>query len=215
MTDNPIKTSTLRKHPEIAEQIGYLMEHYAGLEYFMFVLYVTISTLLQDEVDRDDIDGCFAEFYRLRTANLKSGLVLTAAKPLLDEPLYRACVRVWRRFKGAAGRRTDVAHCVFMSYDKPGIYRLSAAKPIPTFEPFALSFFDRTSDQFRILGIDILTLVSCLVGTEKKLASILRALPVPPSMPLPPEDVAHQALPNQYAKGEREASLSRLGLRFS
>jgi hypothetical protein len=87
---DPVPTSALRKHPEIAQQIGYLMEHFAGLEYFMFLLYVTISTLLQDEVDSDDINGCFTEFYQLRSVNLKSGLVLTAAKPLLDESRYRA-----------------------------------------------------------------------------------------------------------------------------
>jgi hypothetical protein len=99
-----------------------------------------------------------------------------------------------------------------MSGDKPGIHRLSAAKPIPTFEPLVQSYFDRTTHQFRILGTDILTLVSCLVTTEAKLLSILRALPLPPNIPVPPEAVAHQAPPDQYGKGEREASLSRLGL---
>jgi hypothetical protein len=52
----------------------------------------------------------------------------------LPPQLQDAFKRIMRRMKGAASRRTDVAHCVFMTAGKK-ITRLSAAKPTPSFEP--------------------------------------------------------------------------------
>src|SRR5262249_55556333 len=128
MTD-PEPSSALRKHPEIAKQIGVLMEHFAGLEDRMFIVYAALAT--RPVISANDVEQRFSEFYKLRSVNLRSGLVLSAAKSVLDDLRYKALVRLWRRFKAAANRRTDVAHCVFMFMNSQGLSRLSTSGPKP------------------------------------------------------------------------------------
>jgi hypothetical protein len=176
----------------------------------MFVVYVAIAS--GPTITPSDVEAHFSEFYKRRNVNLRSGLVLTTAQPVLDELRYKALTRLWRRFKGAANRRTDVAHCVFMSKDGEDLMRLSSAASKPRFEPLEQSYFDRTTLQFRTLGRDILTFSTFVVGTEERLLQLLRALPLPPDMPFPPEVEGPQAPPDQHEKAEERASVSRLGL---
>jgi hypothetical protein len=158
------------------------------------------------------VEACFSEFYKLRSVNLRSRLVLTAAEPKLDHLRYKALTRLWRRFKGAASRRTDVAHCVFMSKSSETLMRLSSAASKPRFEPLNQSYFDKTTLQFRILSRDILMFATFVVGTEERLLQLLRALPLPPNIPFPQECEGPQAPLAPHENGEQKASISRLGL---
>lgn len=204
--------SALQKHPEMAQQIALLISHYANLEYHMFLVYAAISTAHIPNVTKGDVADCFSKFYKLRSVNNKTGLMLDAARPLFDPLRYQALVRLSRRFKGAASRRTDVSHCVFMAKDDGPIWRLSTARPEPSFQRLEPGYFDRTSHQFRTLGRDISTFLTLLVMTDERCMNLLRALPLPPGDPFPQGAEAPPGPQDQRAKDELKASVSRLGL---
>lgn len=104
--------NTLRQNPELAQKIGFLMGDYANLEYQLFVVYAALATAHMQQVQPTDVAQCFSVFFSKRAINNKCGVLLDlAAPPRFDEALYRACQRLCRRIKGAAKRRTEVAHC--------------------------------------------------------------------------------------------------------
>jgi hypothetical protein len=206
------RIKALEHYPEIAEEIGHLMGHYAALEYHMFITFAAIATSHFDDPNSDHIEECFAAFYELRSVNLKSELALKIAEGRLDEWRLLAWKRLWRRFKGAASRRTDVAHCVFMGNKTSGLMRLKASGKEPTFEPLDMKFFERTNHQFHTLGRDISTFLPFVVGTQDRIESLLRALPLPINIPFPQKDEAPPAPLSSREKSERRDSVYRLGL---
>jgi hypothetical protein len=202
----------LENYPEIAEEIGHLMGHYASLEYHMFIAFAVIATSHFANPDSQHIEECFAAFYARRSVNLKGEIALKIAEGRLDEWRLLAWKRLWRRFKGAASRRTDVAHCVFMGSKLSGLMRLKASGTEPTFEPLDMKFFERTNHQFRTLGRDIVTFLTFVAGSEDRLESILRALPLPIDIPFPQKGAAPQGPPDPHEKSELRDSVYRLGL---
>lgn len=211
----PRALSALEKNPELAKKIGVLMGEYASIEYKLFIVYVVVATAYVETVTDAEVKEGFSRYYKLRSVNLKCQLVMAVVDLVLKGDSYRdlnrACVRVCRRMKGAARRRTDVAHCVFMLGGDAGVVRLSAARSEPTFEPVTEQYLSRTQDQFRTLGQDLLVLVSSLIGTADRLMNLLRALPVPPGIPLPEWEEGLDG-PTRHVIEENKASLVRLGL---
>jgi predicted secreted Zn-dependent protease len=55
---------------------------------------------------------------------------LTEAKPHIQEPLYSALERLWKRFSAAANRRTEVAHCTYLADNKSAMRLLLTGKRI-------------------------------------------------------------------------------------
>jgi hypothetical protein len=205
-------TGALAEHPEIAQRIGYLIGFYASIEYHMFIAFAAIATLHFANLTHEHIDDCFAAFYERRSVNNKSGLALEIAEPRLDQWRFRAWQKLWRRFKGAASRRTEVAHCVFMGSKATGLMRLKISGREPIFEPLTSDFFDKTSRQFRTLDQDIVTFLIFVVRTEDRLESLLRALPLPTNIPFPPKVEVLPGPLDPRAKDEQVASIYRLGL---
>ena len=206
------RVGALEHHPEIAEEIGHLMGHYAALEYHMFIAFTVIATSHFPSLTHQHVDECFAAFYERRSVNLKSELALEIAEPRMDKWRYRAWQKLWRRFKSAASRRTEVAHCVFMGSNSSGLMRLKVSGREPTFEPLDLQFFERTNRQYRTLGRDIETFLVFLVMTRDRLESLLRVLPLPLSIPFPEMPEVLPGPQDQRAKDELIASVYRLGL---
>jgi hypothetical protein len=208
---DPHHLSTLRRHPDIARQIGEIMGDYASLEYQLFMVYAAIVTGQIKCVSVPDISACFASFYKQRAINNKTGLILTEARPKMNDIYYRALVRLCRRIKGAASRRTDVAHCIFMIGDGD-ISCLRAARPEPACEPLKQAYCFRTTAQFHTLGQDLRAYLAVLLGVEERWNYLLRALPLPPGASLPLSVVVPRGRPSQREKDEVNTSLSRLGM---
>jgi hypothetical protein len=204
-------TGVLAEHPEIAQRIGYLTGAYASLEYQMFIAFAAIATSHFANLSSEHVDECFAAFYERRSVNLKSKIALQIAEPRLDHWRYRAWQKLWRRFKGVASRRTEVAHCVFMGNKTSGVMRLKVSGREPIFEPLDHRFFDRTSLQFRTLGQDIEVFLAFVVASEDRGEMLLRALPLPINIPFPEKDEVHPALPALHIKSTIRDSVYRLG----
>jgi hypothetical protein len=206
-------TGALAEHPEIAQRIGYLMGFYASIEYHMFIAFTAIATSHFANLTHEQIDDCFAAFYEQRSVNNKSGLALKLAEPRLDKWRFGAWQKLWRRFKGASSRRTEVAHCVFMGSKATGLMRLKVVGREPVFEPLTHDFFDRTSRQFRTLDQDILVFVSFVLRTPERLESLLRVLPLPINIPFPEIPARLSRGPQEpHEKDDVRDSVYRLGL---
>jgi hypothetical protein len=209
MTDTPV---ALEHNPELAKRIGFIMGHYAALEYQFFLTYAAVATFMVDDVTAEDIRKCFSKFYELRSINLKCKLLLDEAQPVMEDMLYKAFVRACRRMKGAARRRTEVAHCVFMRNPDQQWMRLSTTKREPIFEPLSEAYLTRTRDQFRTLGRDLRMLLIFCVPLEDRMMSLMRALPLPPGTPSPLGGAVPPAPPTPRAEAESIAAATRLGI---
>ena len=171
-------------HPETAKLVGATVASYAALEEAALFAYAMIAPT--------DPMTSFREFYRLRSLHLREEMVLKAAAQL-DPYRYRAFRRVWRRLKGAANRRTEIAHVLFAS-DGDAAYRRRIEGERIWFEELTPELFNRTRDQFRTLHRDLLMLaVECSGGPERGV-EIIEQLPRPPGVapqvgPLPPPEL--------------------------
>lgn len=200
-TAEPI--SALGNYPELATRVGIVIADYALLEYQMFILYAALSPKNPAE--------SFSKFYQYISANNKTGLILREAKNVLSETSYKALDRLCDRFKKAANRRTEIAHCVFVSGDNSALMRLRLVRNEPRFEELNHQLIDRTINQYRSLSIDVSAFLTTVVKTPAELLHILHALPRAPHqetlvVPVP------LGLQMQLTSSEIEASLSRQGL---
>jgi hypothetical protein len=123
---NPHIHTTLTLHPEMAQQVGLVMAEYAILERLLFTIYALIAS--RDPRTR------FRRFYKLRSLNLRRELVEQAVrKSNLHARLRRALKRLLNRFERAADRRTEIAHCAYLS-DRTTLVRLRTIRGEPEYE---------------------------------------------------------------------------------
>lgn len=196
----------LHRHPEVAQQVGLIIAEYAVLEYFLFVGYAMIAPT--------DVMTSFNEFFGLRSVNKRYELSKNAAKSL-DSYRRRAHERVWRHFKGAAARRTEIAHCM---YTVPGadresgeIYRMRADGRGVRYEIMNPAVFNRTMGQFRTLGTELAVFLVEVAGGLERALRIIDQLPSPPGARLLPRQAGSQDT-SWFAPDEQRAALARLGL---
>jgi hypothetical protein len=195
--------SALSSRPELAKNIGMIVADYSLLEYQMFILYAALSP-------RNPAES-FSRFYQRTSVDNKTGLLLKEAKKNLDRERFKAVDKLCDRFKRAAKRRTEVAHCVFISDDNSEILRLRMIRDRPVFEPLNNSLITRTINQYRTLSTDISAFLTTVVKSEAELRHILHALPRAPhheTLVAP----APQGRQMQLEASQIEASLSRQGL---
>lgn len=196
MTDS---ISALRKYPDMARQIGLIIADYAILEYQVFILYALLSP-------KNPMES-FRKFYTYISANNKCGLVLGEAKQL-DHERYAALDKLLDRFKKAANRRTEIAHCEFLSQDEKSMLRLRLVGDQPKFEPLNDEIFQRTTNQYRILSTDVSAFLTILAPSEAVLLHTMHALPRAPHL----ETLVGSAVPDHQTKLEKAeliASLTR------
>jgi hypothetical protein len=200
MSDWP--KSTLHDHPNVAQRVGLVVADYALLEMMMFMLYAVVSGLHGMEA--------FKRFYRLRSIHLREEITYKAAEGL-EEAYQEAICRAWKRFKAAANRRTEIAHCSFMS-DGKTVTRLRMFGTEPRFEPMNKQVFDRTFTQYRTLGKDLIVLVSEIAPDPDAVQKLLAETPF--GQYRQSELVYLGSLDPQARYGEREVreSLARLRL---
>jgi hypothetical protein len=199
--------SMLATNPALAQRIGFLMGDYALIEYLFFINYFAAATRNVPNVGQTHMEESFREFYSQRSINPKVEL-FDGVTNGLPQDILGACKRITRRLKGTASRRTDVAHCVFLSKGT-AITRLSAAKPTPSFEPLDEDYLDRTTTQFHRVAEDLLGLAALLVGNRDRAAHLLRVLPVPPGAQ-PAEMPSRLAPLEPHEKARGDAIWSRL-----
>ena len=200
MTNRPV--SPIWNKPDIAEKVGHVVADYAFLEYKMLIIFALITP--------QSVNDAFLAFYSVRSVNKREEIIMAAANRFLIPELRPALKRLCRRFRGAAKRRTEVAHCVFMSGSK-GVYRLKTVSGAPVFEEMTDDFFKRTSDQFGNLSEDLHVFSTFAAGSLERMMHILRQLPFPPDTP-PPEFGKPRGAEGQREKAQRKESLRRLKL---
>jgi hypothetical protein len=160
--------SSLHDHPDIAAKVGLVVADYALLEYFTFVIFALISG--------ESPDASFVAFYGLRHTHLREELTYKHAAKL-DADLEQAIKRVWKRFKAAAHRRTEIAHCSFLS-DGKTVARFRLYGTEPRIEPTDESVFKRTFTQYRTLGKDLGMLATQLAPYPGAIVELARQLPL-------------------------------------
>ena len=181
-----------------------IVAEYALLEAFMLMVYAVISKL-EPEVSA-------AKFYNLRSAHLKEELVISCSDGLtLDQK--KAMKKLWRRFKSAANRRTEIAHCLFFDHGH-GPMRMRVKNENVIFEPLTDALVERTFNQFHILGTDLLTFAVIVGGPTDHAAKILKRLPLSPRYKNYAGWKDSQDPPSQDETNELLASLERLGLKM-
>jgi hypothetical protein len=143
----------LRERPDLAREIGLLVADYAALELILFNIFLILSHRPAAET--------FSLFFSQRSINRKTQL-LEKEMPRMSPPLQAALKRLIRRMKGAAARRTEIAHVHIMTGGR-GPMRLqlfgNQAKAVPLDD----TFINRTLHQFHTLGIDLVRFAS-IVG---------------------------------------------------
>lgn len=192
--------SSLHNHPDLALRVGLIIADYACIEYQVFVIYAVMS-------DKNPSES-FRAFYQYISAHNKVGLVLRQADGNLDGDKRRGLDRLLTRFQHASKRRTEIAHCVFLSDKDGSLLRLRFANGNPAFEPFNDSIFTRTIDQYHTLSTDLSAFLAILVPSRKALLHTLHALPRAPSL----ETLVGPAVPGlqmQLEKDQLIASLER------
>lgn len=192
----------LREEPDVAREIGLLIGDYSTLEWLLFQPYAMLSRLRPEEV--------FAAYFSQRSINRKAGL-LEAEMWRLSPPLQTALKRLIRRMKGAAARRTELAHAHVLP-GPAGPMRLHLFGEAVRIEPLDKDFINRTIHQFHTLGIDLLAF-SAILGALAPDILIPRLKKV-----YAPID-AHilrrpgpQGSEGQLAEDMRDESYKRLGL---
>jgi len=195
--------SPIHNRDDIATRIGHVIADYAHLEFQLAIIYALVS-------QRDPADS-FNEFYAQRAANNKCGLILKTAKLIATEDAYALLQRICRRFKNAAARRTEVAHCVFMSPNGQ-LSRLRVFKKPPDFAAVNDDLFNRVSNQFRNLSMDLKTATIALCPSPIRLRQVLRALPQPPGLAPDWDAQVRLKARTPEEKARRDASFDRLQL---
>jgi hypothetical protein len=191
--------TSLKRQPEVATQIGLIMADFALIEFNMFIIYAAISP-------KNPMES-FSKFYKQISANNKSKLVLDESLGKISEKQYLALQRLWKRFKGAAIRRNEIAHCVFTQGPSSQIIRLRLNGLQPVFEEFSSQIFDRTISQYHILYIDSLAFLTSLPLSEQEFHHIMHALPRAPHL----ETLAVSVVPDhQQRLQEDELTASRI-----
>ncbi len=198
--------SSLHRHPEIATKIGLVVADYATLEMLMYLAYALASN--------KDPEECFTSFYGWRAINHRAQSVLSELKPRLDPMRYGAFDKAWKLMKGAARRRTEIAHCTFITKaERPMRLRLAKGKPV--FEPIDLPLLERTLTQFHTLGQDLAILCVFCAGSQDRLGKILQKLPHARLSGNPLGDLASPPDLTPPPGFPLEESASRLGLDFA
>lgn len=167
-------TTALSGHPEIAQHVGIIIAEYAILEFQMYLLYACLVPV------RAGVS--FDTFFRLRSINLRCEIIENACEPLPDD-LHRVISRVLRRLKGAATRRTEIAHCMYLARGD-GILRMRWKPTGVVYEPLDQKVFARTITQFRTLSEDIVVLLSHVSGGPTQMQYIWQEIPFPPNQPV-------------------------------
>lgn len=194
--------SVLHEHPDIAQAVGLVVADYALLEALMFLIYA----LTTDE----DGETAFQSFYTLRSAHLREGLMYEKAAHL-DEPVQNALRRLWRRFKAAANRRTEIAHVSFLT-DGKTVTRLRLFGTEVRFEPITRDIFTRTLNQYQTLGKDLLAFTGVLARSSEEVQQIIASLPLARHRRAHSASLASQDPRARFETEDTKAALSRLQL---
>lgn len=195
--------SFIRNRDDIASKVGHLVADYAHLEFLLAIIYALVS--------QDEPATSFSEFYAQRSANRKCGLILRVAQPISVPDAFSLLRRICRRFKGAASKRTEVAHCVFMA-PNGRLSRLRVFEEIPDFAPVDDELFSRATEQFRELSIDLRTSIVFLSPAPARLREVLQAIPRPPGMDPNWDTRVRARSRTEDEMADRRASLARLKL---
>lgn len=194
--------TSLSQHPDIAQMVGYVVADYAILENLMLSLYAAFSKM--------DPAESMAAFYGMRSVQKKEELVSQAAGAL-PVNYQAALARLWKRFKSAANRRTEIAHCAYFDQGE-GLKRMRMIKGKPHYDSLSAKIFEHTFKQFRTLATDILTLSAVVQLGRSEHQLTLGQLPLSPKRK---HSTACAEKPSSLIHFETEdavESLSRLGL---
>lgn len=145
----------LTKNPDLAREIGFLVADYAAIEFTFFHIFAILSP--------DHPEDTFSTFFSQRSINRKVELILNEAWRVSPEPYSRAIERLARRMKGAARRRTEIAHVHFMQ-GSSGPMRLQLYGGEAKLALLEDQFIQRTIHQFHTLAVDVLNYVGLLVA---------------------------------------------------
>lgn len=188
---------------ELANWIGRVIYGYSALEFHMYLNMACMSS-------KSSVES-FQEFYSARSIHNKQNLSCLRATVLPPE-FQIAHTRLWRWMRGAADRRTQVAHCVISRKDESVLgVQLVGGKAL--FVSLDKKRFIKTIRQFRTLQTDIHMLFVCLRLLEPdRCRERLAEVPLPRRTDNPEEIGPDSAALSPRAEGERIASLKRLGL---
>lgn len=178
------------------------MADYAVLETMAYLVYAIVSD--------DPPAKSFVDFYALRSIRRREMLTLGAALAL-DDALQNAIKRAWKRFGAAASRRTEIAHCAFLS-DGQTVTRLRLHGTEPKFEPVSETVFERTFNQYRILGQDLGMLASVLSDGRASIPEIIDQTPLGKIRRTQTAMLGSPNHPANYGPEDTKASLIRLKL---
>ena len=179
------------------------MADYALLEMRMCLLYAVICSRRGDDA--------FTAFFERRSIRLRAELVLKELEPILTPDRYGALKRLWRRFKSAANRRTEIAHCTFLAPEgTPMRLRLSGTKP--RLEVLDQTIFDRTFSQYRILSQDLESFLMFSGQVHSAILEKFQSTPLAPLLRLREVSIPSALDQRPPEIAEREDSLKRLGL---
>lgn len=198
----PKPLTSLKGHPEIAQDVGLIVADYAVLDSLMYAVFALLSP--------EEPEQSIVAFYELRSAHLREELV-TKAAVTLDEDYAKALRRLWRRFKKAANRRTEIAHCLFMDQGE-GPMRMRVTGGSVSFEPLDAALIDRTFTQFHTLATDILTFLALASGSQANAQSTISRLPLSPLYQKLAVSMGSPNPPTPDEVSQTASSVSRLGL---
>jgi len=202
--ENFAPRTSLKDYPELAKTIGIIVAEYGLLELQMYLVF----GILSDSKPEDS----YKEFFHLQKSHLRKELILKAAAKAQIKPEYlKALNRLLRRFASAANRRTEIAHASY-AIQKGKMHRLRFVLGEPVLEPVTDAVLQRTVNQYHILHNDLLAFAALIGDHDQKGHQVVRSLPLPTSLDMPPTPLANLHPPEQSLLEQIEASLSRLGL---
>lgn len=194
--------STLHDHLDVAAKVGLVVADYALLETLTFVIYALVA--------KTDPDRSFRDFYALRSIRKRETLISDAMGEL-DPDLRAAFKRAWKRFRAAANRRTEIAHCSFLS-DGKTVTRLRLFGTEPRFEPMSADLFERTFKQYQTLGKDLGMLASEIAPYPGAIPELVEQLPLGRFRQKQTAMLGSPHPPHDYGATGTIASLDRLKL---
>lgn len=197
-----VPRTSLKNYPDIAMNVGLVVAEYALLEGLMATIYAIIS--------KENPRTAFSDFYDLRSAHLKEELATRAAIDL-DAPFQKAYDRLWKRFKKAANRRTEIAHCLFYDHGE-GPMRTRTVAGSMHYDRLTDQTFEHTFSQFHTLGTLLLVFAAVVgfhLGRDPRIVTQLPFSPLDPgSFPSMPD----QDLSTPAQKTEIIEALTQMGL---
>lgn len=188
---------------ELANWIGRVIYGYSAIEFQMYLNMACMS-------DKSSVES-FQEFYAARTIHNKQNLSCLRAT-LLPPEFQDAHTRLWRWMRGAADRRTQVAHCVISRTERSTLgVQLVGQRAL--FVNLDKNRFSRTIRQFRTLQTDAHIFFAFLrLLDPERCRERLSEIPLPRHTGNQGEAVPDPAPLSPRAEVERIASLKRLGL---